>query len=78
MRALPPLRPGNTYQPFFGGSARNGVFDDPVHDVFGFRDLAFQSLYHFTVGGPVDDSRLTTLPPYGARVKGCKGAMDLP
>jgi len=32
-----------------------------VHDVFGFRDLAFQSLYHFTVGGPVDDPRLTTL-----------------
>ena len=53
-------------------------FDDPVHDVFGFRDLAFQSLYHFTVGGPVDDPRLTTLPPYGAQVKGRKGAMDLP
>jgi len=39
-------------------------FDDPVHQVFGFRDLEFQSLYHFTVGGPVDDPRLTTLPPY--------------
>ena len=39
-------------------------FDDPVHHVFGFRDLEFQSLYHFTVGGPVDDPRLTTLPPY--------------
>ncbi len=40
-------------------------FDDPVHEVFGLRDLEFQSLYHFTVGGPVDDPRLTTLPPYG-------------
>lgn len=40
-------------------------FDDPVHRVFGIEDLAFQSLYHFTVGGPVDDPRLTTLPPYG-------------
>ena len=40
-------------------------FDDPVHEAFGFKDLAFQSLYHFTVGGPVDDPRLTTLPPYG-------------
>jgi hypothetical protein len=39
-------------------------FDDPVHQVFGFRDLEFQSMYHFTVGGPVDDPRLTTLPPY--------------
>ena len=40
-------------------------FDDPVHETFGFKGLAFQSLYHFTVGGPVDDPRLTTLPPYG-------------
>jgi len=39
-------------------------FDDPVHAVFGFKDLAFQSLYHFTVGGYVDDPRLTTRPPY--------------
>lgn len=53
-------------------------FDDPVHDVFGFSDLAFQSLYHFTVGGPVDDLRLTTLPPYGVQVEGPQGAMDLP
>lgn len=42
-------------------------FDDPVHQVFGFKDLAFQSLYHFTVGGAVEDPRLTTLPPYGLR-----------
>ena len=41
-------------------------FDDPVHQVFGLEDLAFQSLYHFTVGGYVDDPRLTTLPPYEA------------
>lgn len=40
-------------------------FDDPVHQVMGFGDTAFQSLYHFTVGGPVEDPRLTTLPPYG-------------
>ncbi len=39
-------------------------FDDPVHDVFGFKDRRYQSLYHFTMGGPVEDSRLTTLPPY--------------
>jgi SagB-type dehydrogenase family enzyme len=40
-------------------------FDDPVHRVFGLEDLAFQSLYHFTVGGAIDDPRLTTLAPYG-------------
>ncbi len=39
-------------------------FDDPVHRVFGLEGLAFQSLYHFTIGGAVDDPRLTTLPAY--------------
>jgi SagB-type dehydrogenase family enzyme len=42
-------------------------FDDPVHRVFGLEGLAFQSLYHFTVGGPVEDPRLTTLAPYEDR-----------
>ena len=43
-------------------------FDDPVHRVLGwYPDTQFQSLYHFTVGGAVDDHRLTTLPPYGER-----------
>jgi hypothetical protein len=41
-------------------------FDDPVHRVLGFHpQTKWQSLYHFTVGGPTDDGRLTTLPPYG-------------
>jgi hypothetical protein len=53
-------------------------FDDPVHQVFGLRSLEFQSLYHFTVGGAVDDPRLTTLPAYGARVKALPRGMDLP
>jgi hypothetical protein len=44
-------------------------FDDPVHDVFGLKGLAFQSVYHFTVGGAVDDPRLTTLPAYARGVK---------
>jgi SagB-type dehydrogenase family enzyme len=37
-------------------------FDDPVHRVFGLEGLAFQSLYHFTVGGPVEDTRLRPAP----------------
>jgi hypothetical protein len=40
-------------------------FDDPVHELFGFKGNAFQSLYHFTLGGPVEDTRLTTEEPYG-------------
>jgi hypothetical protein len=44
-------------------------FDDPVHHVLGFSDTRFQSLYHFTTGGPIEDPRLTTLPPYGDHVE---------
>ena len=40
-------------------------FDDPVHEIVAVKGLSFQSLYHFTVGGPVEDRRLLTLPPYG-------------
>ncbi|CAN6927651.1 unnamed protein product [Brassica oleracea] len=39
-------------------------FDDPVHEVLGIKDSSFQSLYHFTVGGPVLDKRIMTLPAY--------------
>lgn len=39
-------------------------FDDPVHDLLGLHDHQFQSLYHFTVGVPVDDDRLQSWPPY--------------
>jgi nitroreductase len=39
-------------------------YDDPVHDVLGLSGHAFQSLYHFTVGTPVEDHRLTTEPGY--------------
>jgi hypothetical protein len=39
-------------------------FDDPVHEIVAIKDQTLQSLYHFTVGGPVEDQRLTTLPPY--------------
>jgi SagB-type dehydrogenase family enzyme len=39
-------------------------FDDPVHQAFGITSRDWQSFYHFTVGGHVEDARLTTLPPY--------------
>lgn len=39
-------------------------FDDPVHEILAVRELSLQSLYHFTIGGPVEDRRLATLPPY--------------
>ena len=40
-------------------------FDDPVHEIVTMKGLSLQSLYHFTIGGPVEDRRLMTLPPYG-------------
>jgi SagB-type dehydrogenase family enzyme len=39
-------------------------FDDPMHELLGFRNRKFQSLYHFTVGGPLEDPRLTTEQAY--------------
>ena len=39
-------------------------FDDPVHELLGLSDNQFQSLYHFTVGVPIEDHRLQTWPPY--------------
>jgi SagB-type dehydrogenase family enzyme len=39
-------------------------FDDPVHEAFGITSHEWQSFYHFTVGGPLEDTRLTTLPAY--------------
>ena len=46
------------------GSGIGCYFDDPVHEVFGIKSRDWQCLYHFTVGGHVEDVRLTTLPPY--------------
>lgn len=40
-------------------------FDDLVHRLFGWQDDRFAALYHFTVGGPVEDTRLRTAPAYG-------------
>lgn len=39
-------------------------FDDSVHEIFGFQNNKYQSLYHFTIGGAVEDKRLSLLPPY--------------
>lgn len=35
-----------------------------VHEVLGIKGSNFQSLYHFTVGGPVLDKRIMSLPAY--------------
>jgi SagB-type dehydrogenase family enzyme len=42
-------------------------FDDALHDIVGLAGRQFQDLYHFTVGGAIDDPRLKTLPAYAHR-----------
>ena len=39
-------------------------FDDAVHELLGLRDRSLATLYHFTVGGPLDDDRLRTIDAY--------------
>ncbi len=39
-------------------------FDDAVHKLLGMEGRSWQSLYHFTIGGPVDDPRLETAAAY--------------
>jgi SagB-type dehydrogenase family enzyme len=46
------------------GTGIGCFFDDPVHDLLGLSGNSYQSLYHFAAGLPIEDSRLTTLPPY--------------
>lgn len=46
------------------GTGIGCFFDDMMHALMGVSDTAWQSLYHFTVGGPIEDERLQTLPPY--------------
>jgi len=46
------------------GTGIGCFFDDVLHEALGLRDHGWQSLYHFTVGAPVDDPRLRSAPPY--------------
>ncbi len=46
------------------GTGIGCFFDDAMHALLGLKDTRYQSLYHFTVGGPEEDKRLTTLPAY--------------
>ena len=46
------------------GTGIGCFFDDVMHDLLGIAGREWQSLYHFTLGGPVEDPRLKTIPPY--------------
>ena len=46
------------------GTGIGCYFDDLFHDLLGLGGDRFQSLYHFTIGTPLEDTRLRTLAPY--------------
>ena len=46
------------------GTGIGCLFDDGVHEMLGIQGKALQAVYHFTVGAPLNDPRLATLPPY--------------
>ncbi len=47
------------------GTGIGCFFDDAVHEILGIDNAVLQSMYHFTVGSAVTDTRLVSLPPYG-------------
>lgn len=49
------------------GTGIGCFFDDPMHFVLGLETLQYQSLYHFTMGGLIEDPRLKSLPPYASK-----------
>lgn len=51
----------------YRGTGIGCFLDDLFHQLLGLRDQQFQSLYHFTVGTPVVDQRITTISPYAQR-----------
>lgn len=46
------------------GTGIGCYFDDPFHELLGISTNSWQSLYHFTIGHPMEDPRLQTLPAY--------------
>lgn len=49
------------------GTGIGCYFDDSFHQLLGLTGTRYQSLYHFTVGFPLTDTRILTLPPYPGR-----------
>jgi SagB-type dehydrogenase family enzyme len=51
------------------GTGIGCYFDDETHALFGLKDRALQSLYHFTVGQPYVDTRIATEPAYPSKTR---------
>ncbi len=44
------------------GTGIGCFFDDPIHELLGLTDDTFQTIYHFTVGLALDDTRIENIP----------------
>jgi len=51
------------------GTGIGCYFDDVLHRALGLTGHDWQSLYHFTIGNPVEDPRLRTVEPYAHRAR---------
>jgi SagB-type dehydrogenase family enzyme len=52
------------------GTGIGCYFDAAVHQLLGLSDRRLQSFYHFTVGRPLLDARIQSLPPYAHLQRG--------
>jgi len=57
----------------FRGTGIGCYFDDELHRALGLKGHDWQSLYHFTIGKPVEDLRLRAMPPYAHLKTGVRG-----
>jgi len=49
------------------GARATGIgcyYDEPVHELLGLSGHAWRDLYHFSMGLPLEDTRLTSEPGY--------------
>ncbi|MDP3743566.1 MAG: SagB family peptide dehydrogenase [Methylotenera sp.] len=44
------------------GTGIGCFFDDPIHELLGLTDDTFQTIYHFTVGLALEDTRIENIP----------------
>ena len=57
------------------GTGIGCFFDESVHEMLGVVTAEFQTLYHFTVGRPLTDDRITTQQAYPGRTRNEAGVL---
>ncbi len=56
------------------GTGMGCFYDDPVLDALGMTGLEWQSVYHFAMGEPVEDPRLSSRPGYPWEEEGVRAS----